>query len=75
MTSADSWRAAVVMPTVSKDVDELTVALREGACGYLPKNIEAEALCVALRKAAGEPVIADDITAKARRKHAAARRR
>ncbi|VXA99471.1 DNA-binding response regulator in two-component regulatory system with NarX (or NarQ) [Burkholderia sp. 8Y] len=57
--------AAVVMLTVSEDVDELTVALREGACGYLLKNIEAETLCVAIRKAAaGEPVVADDMTAK-----------
>jgi len=61
----DLPQTAVVMLTVSEDVDELTVALREGACGYLLKNIEADTLAAAIRKAAaGQPVIADDMTVK-----------
>jgi two-component system nitrate/nitrite response regulator NarL len=61
----DLPQTAVVMLTVSEDVDELTVALRDGACGYLLKNIEADTLAAAIRKAAaGQPVIADDMTVK-----------
>ncbi|MDR5754115.1 MULTISPECIES: response regulator [unclassified Caballeronia] len=56
---------AVVMLTVSEDVDELAKALGEGACGYLLKNIEAETLSSAIRRAAaGEAVVADDMTAR-----------
>jgi hypothetical protein len=51
--------------TVSEDVDDLTVALREGACGYALKSVEAETLFAAIRKAAaGEPVAADGMNAK-----------
>lgn len=54
---------AVIMLTVSEDVDELKAALREGACGYLLKNMEADALAVMIRRAAeGHPVIADSMT-------------
>jgi two-component system nitrate/nitrite response regulator NarL len=54
---------AVIMLTVSEDVDELTRALREGACGYLLKNMEADALAVMIRRAAmGESVIAESMT-------------
>lgn len=54
---------AVIMLTVSEDVDELTHALREGACGYLLKNMEADALATMIRRAAeGESVIADSMT-------------
>jgi two-component system nitrate/nitrite response regulator NarL len=61
----DVPQAAVVMLTVSEDVEELSVALRDGACGFLLKNIEADTLAAAIRKAAaGQPVIADDMTAK-----------
>ncbi|SAK78544.1 response regulator protein [Caballeronia pedi] len=61
----DVPRTAVVMLTVSEDLDELTLALRDGACGYLLKSIEAETLANAIRKAAaGQPVIADDMTSK-----------
>jgi two-component system, NarL family, nitrate/nitrite response regulator NarL len=61
----DVPQTAVVMLTVSEDLDELTLALREGACGYLLKSIEADTLASAIRKAAaGHPVIADDMTAK-----------
>ena len=56
---------AVVMLTVSEEVDELTAALRAGACGYLLKNIAAETLADAIRKAAaGQPVITEQMTAK-----------
>lgn len=54
---------AVIMLTVSEDVDELTCALREGACGYLLKNMEADALAAMIRRAAeGESVIAESMT-------------
>jgi two-component system, NarL family, nitrate/nitrite response regulator NarL len=56
---------AVVMLTVSEDADDLTAAMRAGACGYLLKDIEAETLADAIRKAAaGQPVITDHMTAK-----------
>ena len=55
--------AAVIMLTVSEDVDELTLALREGACGYLLKNMEADALATMIRRTAmGESVIAESMT-------------
>jgi two-component system nitrate/nitrite response regulator NarL len=61
----DVPQAAVVMLTVSEELDELALALRDGACGYLLKSIETETLASAIRKAAaGQPVIADDMTAK-----------
>jgi len=61
----DVPETAVVMLTVSEDLDELSLALRDGACGYLLKSIETETLASAIRKAAGgQPVIADDMTAK-----------
>jgi two-component system nitrate/nitrite response regulator NarL len=54
---------AVIMLTVSEDVDELTRALREGACGYLLKNMEADSLATMIRRAAeGESVIAESMT-------------
>jgi two-component system nitrate/nitrite response regulator NarL len=54
---------AVIMLTVSEDVDELTRALREGACGYLLKNMEADALATMIRRTAeGEAVIAESMT-------------
>jgi two-component system, NarL family, nitrate/nitrite response regulator NarL len=54
---------AVIMLTVSEDVDELTRALREGACGYLLKNMEADELATMIRRAAtGESVIAESMT-------------
>lgn len=57
--------AAVVMLTVSEEVDELTAALRAGACGYLLKNIEADTLAESIRKAAaGQPVITEQMTAR-----------
>ncbi|OZI15931.1 DNA-binding response regulator [Bordetella genomosp. 7] len=61
----DVPRSNVVILTVSEEADELSQALRDGARGYLVKNIDAEALTTAIRRAAsGEPVIADNMTAK-----------
>src|SRR5690606_22382191 len=61
----DVPRSNVVILTVSEEADELSQALRDGARGYLVKNIDAEALTTAIRRAAsGEPVIADSMTAK-----------
>ena len=55
---------AVIILTVSEEADELGQALRD-ARGYLVKNIDAEALTSAIRRAAGgEPVIAQSMTAK-----------
>ncbi len=59
----DLPETAVIMLTVSEDVDELTCALREGACGYLLKNMDADALAAMIRRAAvGESVIAESMT-------------
>lgn len=57
--------SAVIVLTVSEEAEELATALRNGARGYLLKNIETEALTSAIRRAAaGEPVISDNMTAK-----------
>ncbi|SHH84199.1 response regulator [Pollutimonas bauzanensis] len=57
--------AAVIMLTVSEDAEDLTAALQAGARGYLVKNIDADFLVRAIRRAAaGEPVIAETMTAK-----------
>ncbi len=57
--------SAVVMLTVSEDADDLSVALKAGASGYLLKNIDTEFLVRALRRAAaGETVLAESMTAK-----------
>lgn len=61
----DLPQSAVIILTVSEEADELGQALRDGARGYLIKNIEAEALTSAIRRAhQGEPVIAESMTAK-----------
>ncbi|MBI4984419.1 MAG: response regulator transcription factor [Rhodocyclales bacterium] len=55
----------VVMLTVSEDADDLMEALRAGAQGYLLKNIDAEFLIDAVRRAAeGEAVMSSQMTAK-----------
>jgi len=57
--------AAVVILTVSEEAEELTEALRQGALGYLVKNIDVDVLVSAVRRtAAGEPFIGDNMTAK-----------
>lgn len=55
----------VIILTVSEEAEELGEALRAGACGYLTKNIEADTLVSAIRKAVqGQPVISDTMTLK-----------
>jgi two-component system nitrate/nitrite response regulator NarL len=58
-------RARVLMLTVSEDERDLATALRNGACGYLLKTMEGEALTLALLRAMrGESVVADEMTGK-----------
>ena len=55
----------VLMLTVSEDENDLAAALRGGACGYLLKTIEGDALSVAIRRAMrGDSVIAEELTGK-----------
>jgi len=57
--------ARVLMLTVSEDEQDLAAALRAGACGYLLKTIEGDALVVAIRRAMrGESVVAEEMTGK-----------
>lgn len=57
--------ARILMLTVSEDEQDLLDALRGGACGYLLKTIDGDALADALRRAMrGESVIAGEMTAK-----------
>ncbi len=56
---------AVILLTVSEDAEDLTAALQAGARGYLIKNIDTDYLVRAIRRAAaGEPVVAEAMTAK-----------
>ena len=55
----------VLMLTVSEDERDLAAALRAGACGYLLKTIEGDALAAAIRSAMrGESVVAPEMTGK-----------
>ena len=55
----------IVMLTVSEDTDDLMLALRAGAQGYLLKNIESDFLVDAVRRAAdGESVMSPEMTTK-----------
>ncbi len=57
--------ARVLMLTVSEDENDLAAALRAGACGYLLKTIEGDALSAAIDAAMrGEDVVAPEMTAK-----------
>ncbi|HEX2529890.1 MAG TPA: response regulator [Burkholderiaceae bacterium] len=61
----DCPQTAVIMLTVSEDAEDLGAALQGGARGYLIKNIDADYLVRAIRRAAaGEPVVAEAMTAK-----------
>jgi two-component system nitrate/nitrite response regulator NarL len=61
----DNPECAVVILTVSEEAEELGQALRDGARGYLIKNIDGDALSTAIRRAAdGEAVIDSNMTAK-----------
>lgn len=60
-----SPKSAIILLTVSEDAEDLTAALQAGACGYLIKNIDADYLVRAIRRAAaGEPVVAEAMTSK-----------
>ncbi len=55
----------VLMLTVSEDTEDLLECLKNGAAGYLLKNIETEALVDALHRVArGESVISPQMTTK-----------
>jgi len=55
----------VVMLTVSEEADDLMLALRSGALGYLLKNIESDFLVASVRRAAdGEAVMSPEMTSK-----------
>lgn len=55
----------VLMLTVSEDERDLSAALRGGACGYLLKTIEGDALSQAIRRAMrGESVVTEEMTGK-----------
>lgn len=57
--------ARVLMLTVSEDEQDLAKALRNGACGYLLKTIEGDALATAIHRAMrGESVVAEEMTGK-----------
>ena len=57
--------ARVLMLTVSEDEQDLATALRNGACGYLLKTMEGDALARAIVRAMrGESVVADEMTGK-----------
>lgn len=61
----DNPDTAVIILTVSEEAAELAQALRDGAKGYLIKNIEGDALAAAIRRAAdGDAVIDPSMTAK-----------
>jgi len=55
----------IVMLTVSEEADDLVLALRAGALGYLLKNIESDFLVDSVRRAAeGESVMSPEMTSK-----------
>jgi two-component system, NarL family, nitrate/nitrite response regulator NarL len=57
--------ARILMLTVSEDEDDLAAALRGGACGYLLKTIEGDALVTAIHRAmGGASVVAEEMTGK-----------
>lgn len=57
--------AAIIMLTVSEESEDLALAMRAGARGYLIKNIETDYLLRAIRRAAaGETVVAEALTGK-----------
>ena len=58
-------RAKIVLLTVSEDENDLQLALRGGANGYLLKTIEGDVLTAAIHRiVAGEPVISPELMGK-----------
>ncbi len=65
MIVEEGGEARVLMLTGSEDAEDLTDALRAGAVGYLLKNVEAETLIDAIRRAAqGESVVSSAMVSK-----------
>lgn len=61
----DAPRSQVLMLTVSEDAEDLLHTLRQGAAGYLLKNIAAESLIDAVRMASrGDAVVSPVMLAK-----------
>ncbi len=61
----DCPETAIIMLTVSEESEDLALAMRAGAQGYLIKNIETDYLLRAIRRAAaGEIVVAEALTGK-----------
>lgn len=61
----DCPHTAIIMLTVSEESEDLALAMRAGARGYLIKNIETDYLLRAIRRAAaGETVVAEALTGK-----------
>jgi two-component system nitrate/nitrite response regulator NarL len=61
----ESPATRIVMLTVSEDAEDLLQALRDGAAGYLLKNIDSDFLVAAIRSAAeGDSVVSPEMTAK-----------
>jgi len=57
--------ARILILTVSEDERDLATALRNGACGYVLKTMEGDALSRAiLRAMRGESVVAEEMTGK-----------
>lgn len=55
----------IILLTVSEEGDDLTTALKNGAVGYLLKNIDADFFLNAIRRAMqGDSVISNEMTAK-----------
>ena len=58
-------QARVLILTVSEDAQDLALALRNGAQGYLLKTIEGDLLAEAIRRAMrGEPVVSVELMGK-----------
>lgn len=61
----DCPETAIIMLTVSEESQDLALAMRAGARGYLIKNIETDYLLRAIRRAAeGHTVVAEALTGK-----------
>ena len=57
--------ARIVLLTVSEDENDLQLALRSGANGYLLKTIEGDVLTAAIHRVmAGEPVVSPELMGK-----------
>src|SRR5581483_11709840 len=63
--ASDVPESKVVMLTVSEDAEDLIETLRNGASGYLLKNIDTQTLLDSIRRAAeGDSVISPQMTSK-----------